>query len=121
MARIGFVVASHAAGVSASSWFSRQERKGNVYLGSRSSGYLYKISLHEGARICRYAQTPETAGGPRKAGIRWIRSDTPPTGLNYALYLLFPTSYLRNLAEPWPPEISRISPAPDRQMEALQW
>jgi hypothetical protein len=113
MARISFVVASDTAGVSAASWFARQKKKGDVYVGSRSSGYLYKISLHEGSRICRYAQTPETAGGPRKPGIRWKRSDPPPRGLNYALYLLFPTSYLRNLSQPWPPEISRISPAPD--------
>ena len=99
--------------MSAASWFARQDRKGNAYIGSRSSGYLYKISLHEGDRICRYAQTLETAGGPRKAGIRWIRSDTPPTGLNYALYLSFPTNYLGKLAEPLPPGISRISPGPE--------
>ncbi len=114
MTGIRFAVASDATGRFAGPWFAKQDRKGNVYFGNRSLGGLQKISLHEGGnRICRYADTSEIAGGPRKANIRWIRPHTSPADFSYALFLVFPTSYLGKSPKALPPNILRISPAPE--------
>jgi hypothetical protein len=105
---IRFAIADDAAKFRSAAWRIWQNNKGDVYLLRRATGHLHKISLHQ-SRICRYAE--ESAGEPRKADIRWKRSQTPSSGLACAVCMIFPTSYLGKSPEPLAPEILRVPPA----------
>lgn len=116
---IRFAVADDTTGFHSASWRIWQEKKGDVYLSLRAGGNQHKISLHV-SRKCRYAESHESAGGPRKAHIAWTRPETPSAGLAYVICVVFPTSYLGKSREPLPSEILRISPAPLGNATAVQ-
>jgi hypothetical protein len=115
---IRFAVADDITGCHSASWRIWQKKKGDVYLSCRVAGHRYKISLHV-SRICRYAESKESAGGPRKAEIRWIRPETPSFGNVYAVNLLFPTNYLGRSQKPLEKEILRVPPAPAGNATAI--
>lgn len=105
-------VVCKATGACSSSWFAYQDKKGNVYVGRREFGHLQKVSLHEGPnRVCRYADTAEYAGGPRKPHIGWIRNETPTSGLEFALHIAFPTNYLEAPSGPMSDSVLRVDAA----------